>query len=219
MTVSSKEQTTPAHPRTGRGRPRSEAKRDAILQAAARLFLEQGPQAISMDRVAVAAGVSKRTVYAHFDSKEQLFEACTRWQSRTRRLDGARLEVDEDAHTALLRTMRRLMRLVLDPAVIAMCRVVQYEAAEHPEVAAQFFESGPMQSHAVVVGLLEALCARGELRIDEPDTAAWQLINLSFGTFRMRLMLNLLDDVPEAELDAHLRRTVNDFLRLYRAEG
>ncbi|NEX21255.1 TetR/AcrR family transcriptional regulator [Thiorhodococcus mannitoliphagus] len=219
MTAFSEQQTAPSPPRSGRGRPRSEAKRAAIMQAAARLFLEQGPQAISMDRVAAVAGVSKRTVYAHFGSKEGLFEACTRWQSRTRRLEGALLQVDEDARTALFRTIRRLMQLVLDPAVIAMCRVVQYEATEHPEVAAQFFENGPRQSHAVIVALLEALRARGDLRIDELDTAAWQLINLSFGTFRMRLMLNLIDCVPEAELDAHLRRTTDDFLRLYGAFG
>jgi len=52
LTVSSAEQTAPARPHPGRRRPRSEAKRAAIMQAAARLFLEQGPQAISMDRVA-----------------------------------------------------------------------------------------------------------------------------------------------------------------------
>jgi len=185
------------------------------MQAAARLFLEQGPQSISMDAVAELAGVSKRTVYAHFGSKEALFEACSRWQSRERRLDGELLKADEDTRAVLLRTTGRLMRLVLDPAVIAMCRVVQYEAIEHPEVAAQFFENGPVQSHAMVVRLLEELARRGDLRVDDVDAAAWQLINLSFGTFRMRLMLNLIDRVSEDELDAHLRRTVDDFLRLY----
>jgi len=42
-----------------RGRPRSEKAHHAILQAAAELLLEQGLTAVSMDAVAVRAGVSK----------------------------------------------------------------------------------------------------------------------------------------------------------------
>lgn len=200
-----------------RGRPKSEAKRAAVMQAAARLFLEQGLQAVSMDQIAEAAGVSKRTVYGHFGSKEALFAACTRWRSRERRFEAGGLAPNEDARSALLRLTKRLMTLVFDPDVIAMCRVVQFEAAEHPEVARQFFENGPSQSHAVVVELLRRLIDRGDLRAHDVDVAAWQLINLSFGTFRMRLMLSLIDAVPADELDLHLRRTVDDFLRLYGA--
>jgi TetR/AcrR family transcriptional repressor of mexJK operon len=198
-----------------RGRPKSEAKRAAIMQTAAHLFLEQGLKAVSMDQVAEVAGVSKRTVYGHFGSKEALFAACTRWRSRQRRVDGALLLPDDGARSALLRLTRRLMALVFEPDVIAMCRVVQFEALEHPAVARQFFENGPAQSHAVAADLLRRLIARGDLREHDAEAAAWQLINLSFGTFRMRLMLGLIEAVPEGELDAHLRSTVEDFLRLY----
>lgn len=38
-------------------------------------FLEKGFQATSMDALAARAGVSKRTVYNHFASKEALFQA------------------------------------------------------------------------------------------------------------------------------------------------
>jgi TetR/AcrR family transcriptional regulator of autoinduction and epiphytic fitness len=49
-------------------------KRQAILEGAVRVFTEQGFEAASMDAVAEAAGVSKRTVYNHFQSKEALFQ-------------------------------------------------------------------------------------------------------------------------------------------------
>jgi TetR/AcrR family transcriptional regulator of autoinduction and epiphytic fitness len=55
--------------------PRSQRKRDAILDAAARAFREDGFDAASMDRIAELAGASKRTVYNHFGSKEALFQA------------------------------------------------------------------------------------------------------------------------------------------------
>jgi AcrR family transcriptional regulator len=45
---------------------------DLLLQTAARLFEEQGVDAVSMSAVAQAAGVGKGTLYRHFPSKEAL---------------------------------------------------------------------------------------------------------------------------------------------------
>src|ERR1700753_3833872 len=50
-------------------------KTEKIVEAASQLFLEQGYGAVSMDQIARDAGVSKATVYAHFESKENLFAA------------------------------------------------------------------------------------------------------------------------------------------------
>ncbi len=50
-------------------------KRQAILTGAVNVFIESGYELASMDRIAEVAGVSKRTVYNHFQSKESLFEA------------------------------------------------------------------------------------------------------------------------------------------------
>jgi AcrR family transcriptional regulator len=56
----------------GRGRPRSEARKQAILQAAFDLLGERGLEATSMGAVADRAGVSKATIYRWWDSKELL---------------------------------------------------------------------------------------------------------------------------------------------------
>ena len=50
-------------------------KRAAILEGAIDVFIEMGYELASMDQIADTAGVSKRTVYNHFGSKEQLFQA------------------------------------------------------------------------------------------------------------------------------------------------
>lgn len=74
-----KSQEAPRDPATGRrGRPTAErvAAIDAAIKTAALdLFLEVGFEAASMDAVAVAAKVSKGTLYARYDSKEPLFRA------------------------------------------------------------------------------------------------------------------------------------------------
>ncbi len=48
-------------------------KRDRIVAAALRLFANETYQAVTMDRVADAAGVAKGTLYLYFASKEALY--------------------------------------------------------------------------------------------------------------------------------------------------
>ena len=49
------------------------AKRERILAAALRLFAHEPYQAVTMDRVADAAGVAKGTLYLYFPSKDALY--------------------------------------------------------------------------------------------------------------------------------------------------
>lgn len=49
--------------------------REAILETAQRYFLQQGFRATTMDQIAEELGISKKTLYENFPSKEALFEA------------------------------------------------------------------------------------------------------------------------------------------------
>ena len=51
----------------------TDRKREAIVAAAIDEFRDNGFEVTSMDRIAARAEVSKRTVYNHFPSKEELF--------------------------------------------------------------------------------------------------------------------------------------------------
>ena len=53
----------------------SDATRPAILQAAYKLFRRRGFFRVGMEEIAEAAGVTKRTLYYHFDSKDALLTA------------------------------------------------------------------------------------------------------------------------------------------------
>ena len=56
--------------------PRNAAQtRDRILDAANRLFYGEGIRSVSVDAVAEKAGVTKRTLYYHFKSKDELIAA------------------------------------------------------------------------------------------------------------------------------------------------
>ena len=49
--------------------------KDRILEAAAKLFYQLGVRAVSVDAIAEKAGVTKRTLYYHFRSKDDLIAA------------------------------------------------------------------------------------------------------------------------------------------------
>ena len=49
--------------------------RDRILDAANRLFYAEGVRAVSVDAIAAKAGVTKKTLYYHFRSKDELMSA------------------------------------------------------------------------------------------------------------------------------------------------
>lgn len=53
----------------------AERSRDRILDAANRLFYGEGIRSVSVDAVAEKAGVTKRTLYYHFKSKDELLAA------------------------------------------------------------------------------------------------------------------------------------------------
>ncbi|MFD1984059.1 TetR/AcrR family transcriptional regulator [Mesorhizobium newzealandense] len=53
----------------------SDQTRPDILQAAYKLFRRRGFFRVGMDEISSAAGVTKRTLYYHFDSKDALLTA------------------------------------------------------------------------------------------------------------------------------------------------
>ena len=62
------------------GRRRGRGARERILDAAGRLFREQGINSTGMDQLCASAQVSKRTAYQHFSSKDELIAQYLREQ-------------------------------------------------------------------------------------------------------------------------------------------
>ena len=68
------------NPTSKAGRPKDSAKREDIVVAATRLFMEKGYELTSMEAVAGEANVSKLTIYSHFADKNQLFRAIIQYR-------------------------------------------------------------------------------------------------------------------------------------------
>lgn len=58
---------------------------DSIVTQATELFLERGLKAVSMDDIAKAVGISKRTLYENFNSKDELLSDCIKSMEASRK--------------------------------------------------------------------------------------------------------------------------------------
>lgn len=162
------------HPRTaaGPGRPKDLHKREAILQAACTLFLDQGYAGTSMDAVAAAAGVSKLTVYSHFGDKDGLFHAAVR-HTCSALLPDALFAPDRQAPLAaqLHQIGLAFYALVNSPEGLATQRVM-LDPATDPHLRQLVWEAGPQRMAAALEAVLRHHAAAGTLQLEDPALAA-----------------------------------------------
>lgn len=121
----------------------SPEKAEAILAGGMQEFLAHGYAATSMDRVATAAGVSKATVYSHFQDKEGLFTALIQ-----RLVEVKFRSIFESDHEEMLQTepkivLRKLAHRFLEISIndqqfLNFMRVILGESGRFPLLARAF---------------------------------------------------------------------------------
>jgi len=196
----------------------SPEKRARILTGAAIVFAADGYEGASMARIAAEAGVSKGTLYNHFDSKAALFTAYVGQQCDQKLasvFDGA--NHDGDPAEVLLAIGKRMLRMMLSDVGLSIYRVVIAEAAKFPDLALGFFESGPARAIGSMAGWLAEETRRGRLNVPDPAFAAEQFFNLCQTRLVLRRKLEMLPDPPEADIDRVVKASIDMFLGYYRA--
>jgi len=150
----------------------TDRKRSAILAAAAEQFRVHGYETASMDAIAALAEVSKRTVYNHFASKEELFAETVMQMFEN---SAGQLELgyqsERSLREQLVELMSLKMRTLADPEFIALARVAIGEAIHAPErtlpVIARLGER-----EEGVTAWIRAAQADGRLKPGDPSFAA-----------------------------------------------
>ncbi len=204
--------STAAKHRAENGAARS--KRETILDAAARVFLDCGYGDASMDAVAREAGVAKQTIYSYFDGKDALFEAIVRDKCDQLLEPIAMPEArGNDPETALARTARRFLDVVLAPEGMALFRALVAECGRFPNLAEAFYRSGPLLAAGNLADYLAELDRKGILKVDDPLRAARLFFALLRGDLYIRRLLDL-DSEPKA---AEVERAVADAVRVFLA--
>ena len=120
---------------------RGEQLREHILFTAKDVFLEAGFERASMDVVAARAQTSKRSLYAHFDSKERLFLDVIEFvRGLFLHRIGTPGEHGEDPAEALAQFCARYLETLLYKGSIQMCRMTMAEAVRFPQAATRYFD-------------------------------------------------------------------------------
>ena len=159
----------------------TDRKRAAILAAAVAEFRASGFAATSMDRVAATAGVSKRTVYNHFPSKDALFLQIL-GDMMARGSDALDLPYRADAPVRgqLLELVQRKLQLLHDPDFADLARIAIVAGLHHPDLARAMIATLG-QREAGFAAWVRAAADDGKLATDDPAFAAQQLESLVKG--------------------------------------
>ena len=207
------------HPVLRRPRRDSQRRSRAILDAARDTFLSLGYGGTSMDEIAVRAGVSKRTVYSHWVSKENLFFA-TLQDLCSDILPAEMAEASsggERIEDRLVRAGTAFLVNIYSDEQIRLFREVISESRLAPEVGRMMAEGPIRGSRIVMQRILAEADRRGELRIPDPDRAARQFLALLKTDIHMSLLLGYDVETTQAAMRALAVSCVDLFLNGCRA--
>ena len=164
--------------------PRARAKRDQILSGARRVFLRDGFAGASTDAIAAEARVSKRTLYAYYPSKEELFAEVMRRLTienpQTRALEsidemspGDRQELRRD----LLELVRKIVTTMMQPDYLSLLRTTIADTHRFPQLGGLFRATVPERALRSFAVFVERGRDRGVVRADvDGETAARMFI-------------------------------------------
>ncbi len=193
----------------GAGRPKSEEKRRQIMQAASALFLECGFASTSMDLVASRAGVSKQTVYSHFDNKDSLYVAVIENKCSQYSFDDEIIELDaEHFEKSLNHLGQQFIRLLSDPEVIATYKALIGGVNTNQHIAELFYNAGSRRGRKI---LSDFLITQQTYPI--PESCAEKVSILFFsalkGEYHIKNLLGLSTEKDMEHFEAHVEQVVS----------
>jgi AcrR family transcriptional regulator len=159
-------------------------KRALIVDAALKAFLEAGYAEASVNHIAAAAGVSIKTLYRHFESKDELFSAVMQAACGNMPDDGAK--ADEALPSwyaappveAFSLAGREYLRHILSPDQLALYQVVVRDAHRFPELGRRYLEVAAGAREAMFAGYLDLWADRGGWIVRDKRGAAYIFASL-----------------------------------------
>lgn len=199
-----------------RGRPIDPAKRTAIVEAARMLFMREGPAGMTIEAVARHAGVSKVTVYAHFQDRDALIHAAIREQQQ-RLVVALRMPVDDTPglRRSLLQFGRDVLDFICSDDYQLADRLVTAHVHREPTLGHWIYQNGAQAVVGELAALLDRFVERGLLEVDDSLLVAEQLIGMWMGVLREWLRMHPGSRPGADELEARVTRGVDTFIRAF----
>jgi TetR/AcrR family transcriptional regulator of autoinduction and epiphytic fitness len=160
----------------------TDRKREAIVQAATAEFRANGFDATSMDKVAATAEVSKRTLYNHFASKEELFAAILlQLFHRSHSQVDVVYSAAQPLRDQLLALISQKLALMASDDFLDLARVAIAAGIHSPE-RVQDIVARLGEKESSLLGWIKAAHKDGRLEVADAALAAQQLESLVKGS-------------------------------------
>ncbi|MET3432925.1 AcrR family transcriptional regulator [Herbaspirillum seropedicae] len=197
-------------------RVKTAERRDAILAAAAEVFLEEGFEGASMAGISARIGGSKGTLYSYFKSKEELFVAVTHEQAK-KQMEPALAALEKDTGD-----LQKTLQVFGEKAVSFLCqestlqthRMIVAESGRS-DIGRRFHESGPKLGMERIAAFLSRQMQAGRLKQADPMLATLQLCALLDCETVKPMMLGLESAISRPRMKRMVGRAVETFLAAY----
>jgi AcrR family transcriptional regulator len=168
--------------RPTRGRPRSEAADRAILSAASEVLADRGLSAMSIEEVAVRAGVGKATIYRRWSSKSALALDAFLAESQEWLTAPDTGSLRGDLQQSLQTWVRAVTRTRLGSILAGLLAETRHD----PELAASWHHRVVQPTRTQYAVIIDRAVRRGEV---PADTDRDVVIDLLFGWAGYRLLV------------------------------
>ncbi len=203
------EKLEPADPTSARAR---------IIYAAFGAFLQHGFSKVTMLEIATRAKVSKRDLYAEFESKSALLAYCI--TSRAQRIKLPEHLPDDIDRTGLAQTLTAfgaaVLRELTIPEILAAYRLAIAEYWSAPEVAQAISKLGREVAMAALSSLIKQAQAKGLLDATDPRELADQFMALVCRDLHLQLLLGVVKPPSHPALQRQAEAGTQAFLALHR---
>lgn len=201
--------------------------KERILDAALTLFSEKGYANVFVGQIAEAVGIKAPSLYKHFKSKQDIFDAILEdvrsgydKQAAALNIDGGNADVDAMIFGAASEEGLVQMGLSLfgfflhDDRTRKLRKMLTIEQFSNPELGQLLTKQYIDDSLKYQSAMFAMLCAKGLLKGDDPYTMALQFHSPIY------TLLTMCDREPEreAELTQLLERHIRQFRKLYSVE-
>jgi AcrR family transcriptional regulator len=196
-------------------RRKTEARREALLAAAAMEFSEHGHEGASMSSIVARAGGSKQTLYSYFSSKEELFVEVMA-QAINSHIESAYAELaDENNIVTSLRSFgERYLTARQLPECISVFRFA-FSDAGRSNIGKLVYERGKSQGVVNIRKFLVGAMHSGKLRLSDPTVAASHLLGLLDAELIDAILLGAREPASAEEITEVVARAVSAFLAAY----
>lgn len=172
--------------RRGAGRPtreQAEARYEELLDTALDMFLERGFELATIDAIAAAVNMTKRTVYAKFVDKAALFRAAARRAIERQVVPTETLAaLDKGDLGETLKAVARLrIKQVMTPNGLRLQRIINTESYRFPEIFTWNYEISARPVMDWIVALLERAVAAGIIAPTDTSQAAPAFMSMVVG--------------------------------------